>query len=135
MDRDEETIVTQAEKILLWSAMSKDDILRKLPCAEMLDKQMPTKRDLVTMEKEASEHEQKYNRDLEDIRIRIWRNRMKAALTSESRRKDWQTVRNFMKVERMKPIEVIAITEDGDDAINHGGKRYAVEATGILRYN
>ena len=37
--------------------MSKDEILRKLPCAEILDKQMPTKRDLVTMEKEASEHE------------------------------------------------------------------------------
>ena len=57
MDRDEETIVTQAEKILLWSAMSKDEVLRKLPCAEMLDKQTPTKRDLVTLEKEASGHE------------------------------------------------------------------------------
>ena len=94
---------------------------------------MPTKRDLVTMEKEASTRE-KYNRDLEDIRIRTWRNRMKGALTSEARRKDWQTVRNFMKVERMKPIEAIAITEDDDDAINHGGKRYAVEATGILKH-
>ena len=78
--------------------MSKDDVLRKLPCAEVLDKQIPTKHDLVTLEKEASEHEKKYNRDLEDIRVRVWRNKMKAALTSEARRKDWQTVRNFMKI-------------------------------------
>ena len=41
MDRDAETIVTQAEQILLWSAMSKDEVLRKLPRAEMLDKQIP----------------------------------------------------------------------------------------------
>ena len=100
----------------------------------MLDKQIPTKHDLVTLEKEASEHEKKYNRDLEDIRIRAWRNKMKAALTSEARRKDWQTVRSFMKVERKKPIEAIAITEDDDDAIEHGRKKYAVEATGILRH-
>ena len=134
MDRDEETIVTQAETILLWSAMSRDEILKKLPCAEMLDKQLPTKSDLVTMEKEASDHEKKFNRDLKDIRIRTWRNRMKAALTSEARRKDWQTVRNFMKVERMKPIEAIEITEEDDDAINHGEKRYAIESTSILRH-
>ena len=30
MARDEETIMTQAEKILLWSAMSKDDVLEKI---------------------------------------------------------------------------------------------------------
>ena len=105
MDRDEETIVTQAEKILLWSAMTRDEILKKLPCAEVLHKQLPTKEDLETIEKEATGHEKKFNKDLEDIRIRAWRNRMKAALTSEARRKDWQTVRNFMKAERAKPIE------------------------------
>ena len=55
---------------------------------------------------------------------------MKAALTAEARRKDWQTVRNIIKTERTKPIEAIAITEDDDDAIDHGRKKYAIESTG-----
>ena len=75
--------------------MTKDDVLRKLPCAEVLDKQAPTKRDLVILEEEALEYESMFPRDLEDIRIKVWRNKMKAALTVEARRKDWQTIRNF----------------------------------------
>ena len=35
--------------------MSRDEILKKLPCAEIFDKQLPTKGDLVTMEKSESE--------------------------------------------------------------------------------
>ena len=59
---------------------------------------------------------------------------MKAALTAEARRKDWQTVHNFMKTERTKPIDVIAITEDDDDAIDHGRKKHAIEATSSLKH-
>ena len=39
-----------------------------------------------------------------------------------------------MKTERTKPIEAIAIKEDDDDAIDHGRKKYAIEATGILKH-
>ena len=114
--------------------MTKDDVQRRLPCAEVLDKQAPTKRDLVILEMEALEYECRYTRDLKDIRINAWRNKMKAALTAEARRKDWQTVRNFMKTERTKPIEAIAITEDDDDDIDLGKKKYAIETTGILKH-
>ena len=53
--------------------MTRDDVLRRLPCAEVLDKQAPTKRDLAMLEKEALEYECRKTRDLEDIRIKAWR--------------------------------------------------------------
>ena len=59
--------MADAERILLWGAMTKDDVLRRLPCAEVLDKQAPTKRDLVILDKEALEYESKYTREIEDM--------------------------------------------------------------------
>ena len=91
--------------------MSKDDVLRKLPSAEVLDKRKTDKtrpRDtgkggLGTREKvqQRSRGHQSQSLEKQD----------ESGTTSEARRKDWQTVRNFMKIERTKPIEAIAITK------------------------